>query len=132
MRVVLDSNVWLAILTMDGFCRRLWRTARGQCAFIASQYILDEVEEKLCAKFRFSLRHARLMTFFVKQQTEFVWPASTVTICRDADDNQILAAAFDSHCSYLITGDSDLLVLKSFEGIQIINPREFLKLVSKI
>jgi putative PIN family toxin of toxin-antitoxin system len=130
VRVVLDSNVWLAILTTDGFCRRLWRNARRKCYFIVSQNILDEIEEKLCEKFGFSARHARLMIFFVKQQTEFIQTTSTIAICRDADDNQILAAAFDSDCAYLITGDSDLLVLKSFEGVKIILPREFLGLIS--
>lgn len=131
MRVVLDSNVWLAILTTDGFCRRLWRTARSECKIVASQNILDEVEEKLCEKFGFSLRHARLMVFFVKQQTEFIQITSTIAACRDADDNQILAAALDSDCDYLVTGDSDLLVLKSFEDIKIILPREFFEHVSK-
>jgi putative PIN family toxin of toxin-antitoxin system len=132
VRVVFDSNVWLAILTTDGFCRSLWRSARRECTFVASENILDEIEEKLCGKFGFSPRHARLMGFFVKQQTEFVQITSTIAVCRDADDNQILATAFDSDCSYLITGDSDLLVLKNFEGVKIILPREFLELVSKI
>ncbi len=132
MRAVLDSNVWLAILTTDGFCRRLWRAARGKCRFIASQDILDEVSEKLRAKFGFSSRHARLLTFFVERQTEFIEVTSKISICRDADDNRILAAALDSRCSYLVTGDSDLLVLKKFEGIGIVTPREFLELVSTI
>ncbi len=130
MRVVLDSNVWLAILTADGFCRRLWRAARSQCRFIASQDILDEISEKLRAKFGFSPRHARLLTFFVERQTEFVKVTSAISVCRDADDNRILAAALDSGCSHLVTGDSDLLVLKKFGGIGIVTPREFLQLVS--
>ena len=130
MRVLLDSNVWLAIVTTDGFCRRTWRAARGRCQFIASQQILDEIAGKLGAKFGFSPRHARLLTFFAERQTEAVRVASSIDICRDADDNHILAAALDSGCSHLVTGDSDLLVLKQWEGISIVTPREFLELVS--
>jgi len=132
VRAVLDSNVWLAILTTDGFCRRLWRFARNKCRFIVSDDILDEVEEKLRMKFGFSPRHARLMAYFVERQTEFVRVTSTIAVCRDADDNRILAAALDSRCSHLVTGDLDLLVLKSFEGTDIVTPREFLELVSTI
>jgi len=71
-----------------------------------------------------------LMTFFVERQTEAVEVASSIDICRDADDNRILAASLDSGCSHLVTGDSDLLVLKKFAGISIVTPREFLELVS--
>lgn len=101
MRVLLDSNVWLAILTTDGFCRHAWRAARDTCQFAASRQILDGITEKLRTKFGFSPRHARLMTFFVERQTEAVEVASSVDICRDADDNRILAASLDSGCSHL-------------------------------
>jgi len=126
VRVLLDSNVWLAILTTDGFCRRAWRATRRACSFTASRDILEEVEEKLRAKFGFSPRHARLMTFFVQRQTESVQVVSQTNICRDADDNAILAASFDGGCSYLVTGDADLLILRRFEKVSIVNPRQFL------
>jgi putative PIN family toxin of toxin-antitoxin system len=129
VRVLLDSNVWLAILTTDGFCREMWRRARRICNFSASQYILDEVEEKLRTKFGFSNRHAHLMTLFVKRQTEIVRVASAIMICRDSDDNRVLAAALDSACSHLITGDSDLLVLRHFEDVAIVTPRQFMESV---
>jgi putative PIN family toxin of toxin-antitoxin system len=90
---------------------------------------MEEVEEKLCAKFGFSARHARLMTFFVQRQTEAAQAVSTINLCRDADDNRILAAALDSGCSHLVTGDSDLLVLKRFETVNIVTPRQFLELI---
>lgn len=127
MRVLLDSNVWLAILTTDGFCRRVWRRARRACSFSASQGVLDEVEEKLRTKFGFSPRHARLLAFFVQRQAQIVEVVSTISLCRDTDDNRILAAALDSGCSHLVTGDADLLVLKQFEGVSIVTPREFME-----
>ena len=42
MCVLLDSNIWLAILTTDGFCRQMWRQVRGVSEICASQDILDE------------------------------------------------------------------------------------------
>ena len=131
MRVLLDSNVWLAILTTDGQCRRTWRTVRRQAQIHASPDILAEIEEKLRRKFGFSPRHAHLLTHFVRRQTvpvEITGPVPQV--CRDADDDLILAAAIASRCEYLVTGDNDLLVLKQFNDVAIVTPAEFGKRVS--
>ena len=47
-------------------------------------------------------------------------------VCRDPDDDNILAAAESGKCDCIITGDKDLLVLKAYKGIDILNPREFI------
>jgi putative PIN family toxin of toxin-antitoxin system len=132
VRIILDSNVWLAILTTDGFCRQMWKKVRRDCAVIASQDILDEIEEKLRQKFEFSPRHARLMVLFVERQTHAVNVTTTIQVCRDPDDNRILAAAHDGDCSHLVTGDNDLLTLKQFNDIKIVTPREFSELISHV
>ena len=46
-------------------------------------------------------------------------------VCRDPDDIKILGLAVASNADYIVTGDKDLLVLKSFQGILILNPRSF-------
>jgi putative PIN family toxin of toxin-antitoxin system len=131
VRILLDSNVWLAILTTDGFCRQMWRQSRGVSKFCASPEILDEIEEKLRLKFGFHARHAHLLTLFVRRQTIPV----TVTdpppkVCRDPDDDPILAAAVHSGCAYLVTGDHDLLALNKFEGVGMVTPRKFAELIA--
>ncbi len=40
---------------------------------------------------------------------------SKVSVCRDAKDNYLLALAQDSLADFLITGDQDLLILKTFQ-----------------
>ena len=126
MRVLLDSNVWLAILTTDGFCRRCWREARDSCEFVSSEAILAEIEEKLRLKFGFQPQHVRLLGAFVRRQTTLVNPKGDVTgLCRDPDDAPILAAALGADCACLVTGDQDLLVLQSVRGLAIITPRQF-------
>jgi putative PIN family toxin of toxin-antitoxin system len=131
VRVVLDSNVWLAVLTANGFCRRMWKMARHDCDICASSDILREVEGKLRLKFGFNSRHARLMTLFVERQTCAVKVVSAIHACRDPDDDRILAAAVDGDCSHLVTGDADLLALKQFNDISIVTPREFGEIISR-
>jgi len=46
-------------------------------------------------------------------------------ICRDRDDDHVLACALAAKAEYLVTGDSDLLEIKNFQGIKILTPREF-------
>ena len=57
-----------------------------------------------------------------------VVPASKLenAVCRDPDDDNILAAAISGKCDCIITGDKDLLVLKQHLGVDIFNPRDFL------
>ena len=131
MRVLLDSNVWLAILTTDGFCRRLWKKIRRHHPIFTSQELLEEIESKLQLKFGFSIRHSRLLMLFVEHHTVQIEVVSKITACRDAADNKILAAAIDGKCSCLVTGDKDLLVLKNFRGIAIVTPREHFELLEK-
>jgi len=49
-------------------------------------------------------------------------------VSRDIDDNKILQCAVDGNCDFIITGDGDLLVLKEYNNIKIIKPREYLEL----
>ena len=133
MRVLLDSNVWLAILTTDGQCRRMWREAREVSQVFASPDILGEIEEKLRLKFGFHSRHAHLLAAFVRRQTASVTvKGSPPKICRDPDDDYILAAAVNAGCAYLVTGDKDLLALKNYKSLGIVTPRKFAELVSAI
>jgi len=47
------------------------------------------------------------------------------SVCRDPGDDAILACALEARADYLVTGEVDLLELKNFEGIRIVNPRDF-------
>lgn len=133
MRILLDSNVWLAILTTDGHCRRVWRNVRSTSTICVSPEILAEIEEKLRLKFGFRPRHAHLLAAFVRRQSV---PAQAEAVpsktCRDPDDDLILSAAVNADCTHLVTGDKDLLSLKIVSGVIILNPREFEKWVADI
>jgi putative PIN family toxin of toxin-antitoxin system len=61
---------------------------------------------------------------------ELVDGHSVVDICRDPKDNFLLALAKDGNADYLITGDSDLLVLKEFERTKIVTLSEFESVLS--
>ena len=48
-------------------------------------------------------------------------------VSRDADDDAILACALAARADLIVSGDDDLLVLKSFNGISILNTAQAIK-----
>src|SRR4029077_18561565 len=48
---------------------------------------------------------------------------------KDPDDDKYIVAAIEGRAGFLVAGDSDLLDLKEYEGIRIVNPRVFFELL---
>jgi predicted nucleic acid-binding protein len=48
-----------------------------------------------------------------------------INLCRDPKDNKFLELAVNGKADYLISGDQDLLILNSFEKINILSPQAF-------
>jgi predicted nucleic acid-binding protein len=49
--------------------------------------------------------------------------------CRDPDDLPVLGTSVAGQADYLVTGDQDLLTLRSFHGVAIVSPREFYEVI---
>ncbi len=87
---------------------------------------MGEVKEKLVEKFKYSAETAEEAVALFRSRMEVVTPVVLASpVSRDPDDDNILATAVAGNCECIITGDKDLLVLKQFEGIKILSPREF-------
>ena len=50
-------------------------------------------------------------------------------VCRDPDDDQVLAVALAARVELIVSGDNDLLSLGSFESIPIMAPAEAVGLI---
>ena len=48
-------------------------------------------------------------------------------ICRDPDDDLVVATARTGECDAIVTGDQDLLVLDPFQGRRVLTPSGFWK-----
>jgi putative PIN family toxin of toxin-antitoxin system len=58
---------------------------------------------------------------------DFITVKSKVSICRDPNNNFLLALAKDGKANYLLTGDNDLLDIGKYEKTIIIKISEFLE-----
>lgn len=127
MRVVLDTNVLVAAFIARGASSEVFERVITEHQLIVSPWVLGELERVLVAKLAMDAGRCGRAVDLVRQSGEIVESGSLSSpVCRDSDDDNVLALARDGNADCLVTGDDDLLVLESFEGIPIIPPRAFL------
>jgi len=124
-KVVLDTNVIIAAFTARGLANSVFELCLDKCEIIISEYIINEVSDKLTRKLKVPPEIVNEIISFLRDcytVTEYVLLKEN--ICRDIKDNNILALASSSKSKYIVTGDKDLLVLNKFEKTRIVNPRQ--------
>ncbi len=126
MKIFFDTNVLIAAFIARGICGELFDHCLVEHKIYVSQWVLDELYEKLVRKFRFPKAKVDQIVDFIRKNTEMLTYAPLSTpICRDPDDDHILASAVSGNVDCLISGDEGLLVLKNFQGLPIIRPSDF-------
>jgi putative PIN family toxin of toxin-antitoxin system len=61
----------------------------------------------------------------IAQSTEFFKVSASVSVSRDATDDKFIPLAMDAGASILISGDPDLLEVRTHQGIEILSPALF-------
>jgi putative PIN family toxin of toxin-antitoxin system len=128
VKAVFDTNVLIAAFLTEGICAKLLiRARRHDFELILCDGILQEFKRVLKKKFATSPHEtSEALIILSEAALEILGPIDSITpICRDSDDDLILACARDAVADYVVTGDEDLLVLKNYEGIHIVSTREF-------
>jgi uncharacterized protein len=93
----------------------------------SSARLMDELDATLRRKFAVTSAALAFLKAF-RQQVPLVEPLTLPkAICRDPNDDMVLATGMAAKANLIVTGDQDLLVLKAYEGIDIISPRRFLE-----
>jgi len=127
VKIVLDTNVLIAALIARGVCHELLEHCVLRHTLFTSEFILEETQEKLIEKFGYTADLSGDAIRVLRSRMKVVIPSKLEgQVCRDLDDDNVLAAAVSGNCDCIVTGDEDLLVLKRFEGVDIFTPRNFL------
>jgi putative PIN family toxin of toxin-antitoxin system len=134
MRVVLDTNVLLSGLLWHGPPHTLIERVReGTLFLVSSPALLAELGEVI-ARPQFAAIVARSNTSpehslaELRALAEVIEPAPLATpVCRDPDDDAVLALAIAARADLIVSGDRDLLDLQRFQDIAILTPAEALR-----
>lgn len=130
LKVILDTNVIISAIIFFGKPRQILNlTLEKQVTGITSKILLAELSEILSKKFPDYFEISSLFETSIKEVFEIVSPTEKISICRDADDNRVLEVSVEGDCDFIISGDKDLLILKSYKKIKILSASEFLELL---
>ena len=131
MRVVFDTNVLYSAIAAKGFCEEVVDEAVGDCVTVWSDPLKQELESLLARRHKIGPATQTALTAYA-DLCEFVEPQPlSERVCRDKDDDVVLATALVGKADIIVTGDDDLLVLKKFRGIRILSPRKFLDFLER-
>ena len=130
MRIILDTNVFISGIFFSGPPSEILKAWANQSfQIVLSQQILDEyrrVAEALSSKFQTIdiLPIIEMVTI----HGEFVDAQELkIPVCEDSDDNKFIECAVAGTCKIIISGDKHLIKLDGYQGISILNPRNFVE-----
>lgn len=129
-RIILDTNLWISFLITKDLTKLDEIVLSRKCIFLFSQELLEEflaVTQRPKFKRYFSSLDIENLLEIIDDYAEFINVKSSVEACRDPKDNFLLSLSIDGKADYLLTGDKDLLDLKSFGKTKITTISEFLQ-----
>jgi uncharacterized protein len=131
LRVVLDTNAYVSALNFpESFSTDLMEEAqRRTYQLIVSPFIVNEVANIL-RRFNWNEHDIRVRLKTITKNSEIVVPRTIPDVIKeDPSDNHILACALAGNANLIVSHDLDLLRLKTYEGIGIISPIDFLNML---
>lgn len=130
MKIVLDTNIYLASLMNMGLCYDLTQHVfdlKNNHQIFISPEIYVELYNKIAGKKEAS--SSQNLDWLIYQLSEIVisiGPKEKINaVKRDPTDNKVLECAVAAQADLIITMDQDLLKLKDFRGFGIIHPKTF-------
>ncbi len=128
MRLFFDTNILIAAFISHGICAELFEHCLTRHTILTTEWVLGEYHKSLKEKLAFDKHLTEKSLSFLKTNLTVV-KAQTLEkqVCRDADDDNVIAGALSGKADCLITGDKDLLILRKFKNMPIIPPKDFWK-----
>lgn len=129
IRVVVDTNLWISLLIGGKLGGLLEVLADPKLELVSTELLMAEIVNVT--------QRPKFRKYFSEEKVETLmeWMddvMTTVTIdkitprCRDPKDNYLLELAVQSNAIYLVSGDSDLLVMQQVEGCRIMTYSQFI------
>lgn len=139
MKIVIDSNIFISGIFWKGASNEIIKLAEEKKVEICAT--LEIVEELFGV-----LRRDKFGKFYEEAATEpeyvfgKIFELVKIYSCKsnvhiikdDPSDDKFLACAVASNADFIVSGDKHLLKLKSFQGIPVVAPRQFINRFKKL
>ena len=126
MKIVIDTNIVASAIFFGGRPRQLLEELLSNLEAVASPEILIEYQETFDElRSRYPGKPVRIPLAAIVSACSIINPAEHYQICRDPDDDKFIDCAVAGKCVYIVSGDKDLLSLKTFKNIDIVTVSEF-------
>ena len=131
IRFVFDTNTIVsALLFGNSVPRQAFDRALDRGTVLISDSLVMELSRVL-GRERFdqyvSLEERNEFLVSLIRNSDLIEITESVQACKDPDDDRILELAVSGAAAYIVTGDSDLLVMNPFRGVEILTPARFLR-----
>lgn len=129
IRVVADTNVYVSAVVFGGTCEAILALARAQAIELylspamqgELRFVLDHTFGWPPPRIRDALAEITALASLVRP------PIRLSGVVSHDEDHRILECAVAARADFLVTGDKKhLQPLRTFRGVQIVSPREFL------
>ena len=125
MKIFLDTNVLASAFTTRGLCADLFRTVLAKEELLGSEFVLKELERVLRDKFHMPRDLAKEIIVMLREFPVAAVPKVLPTLpLRDRDDIPVIASAISAGAEFLVTGDKEMLALRTKLPLRILSPRQ--------
>lgn len=141
MKVLIDTNIWLSYLLSPATPRAITTIvvaclSQDEIDILVPRELIAELATKVATKryFRIRIPHATINAFIEQLTALAELPPPLEEIpprTRDPKDDYLVAYGVVNEADYIITGDTDLLVLGQVGALQIVKPSDFVSILRR-
>jgi putative PIN family toxin of toxin-antitoxin system len=125
--VVLDSGIWISAFQFGGTPQAALDSVFSEHTVAICDQIVAEIRATLVRKFSWKDEEVRaILTEYTSDATHVDVTGSLHGVCRDPKDDMVFECAVKSHSQIIVSGDNDLLSVKTYNGVQVITARQYL------
>ena len=126
MIVVLDSGIWISALQFGGTPALAVEKALTSDQVAICDEIENEVSRVLSEKMQWAeSRVNESLEFYFQEAIRVPVHGMLQGVCRDPKDHMVIECAVNASADLIVTGDRDLLDMKSYQEIFIVTARHY-------
>ena len=138
MKIVIDTNVFISATFWSGASDQVVSKVESkEIGLVLSKDIIkefskvlnyDEIKNKIKDK-DLVMKYAVNKIVFISEIVDI--PRKLKIVKDDPDDDKFIETAVEGRADYIVTNDKHLLNVKEIEGVKIVKPDEFLKILER-